>query len=271
MQKISGAREIIREACEDLARPRLRARIPAAQRAVSSAGKRLAEVKGRAKTVEASLRKTEADLSEARAQLAACAVNDDDELEARTAARVQGAALAEEAESLTLKLERVRQVAAPHLAARAEAEAALARAKTELATLTEAIDEPFTAKAGREDAAFEMYVRCGGWEDYPDSDAARRVLVDALKETGLYAELIREAVTKWLAGDMEVRKLSRVLRDDDQVHLELLPDGTPVAFDVRGRSRERFAGQHAAAPEQAPSMGEIAQGAYGGLLARPQR
>jgi hypothetical protein len=76
---------------------------------------------------------------------------------------------------------------------------------------------------------------------------------------------VREIVSRWLDGDPEVRKQSRILRDDNGVRVEQAEGGQIIALDVRGRSR--VSGENRA-PEAAPNPAEFIAGTYGDVLAR---
>ena len=133
-------------------------------------------------------------------------------------------------------------------------------ARAALKDLERAIDSPFSTATGRDTPEFERYVRyAGAWEEYPDAPAVRRVLIGGLKFCGLYDGLVREIVSKWLDGDPEVRKQSRILRDDGGLRVEQAPNGQVIAFSVGGRSR--VSGDPARI-DPAPDMGALTQSLY---------
>jgi hypothetical protein len=261
--EVSRADQIVRDATEAAATRRLRRGVPDAQKRVKRAQSGLDAAKGPARTVESTVTKTERDLAEARRQLDQTAVNDDDDLETRKRARVDIAALTEEVESLALKLERVRRVAAPFLDARGRAEGALSAARTALADLEKSISDPFSTETGRGTPEFRQFLKySGNYEDFASDPATRSVLISTLKSCGLYNDLVQQVVELWLAGDQATRQASGILRDDDQLRVHRLPTGEIVAIDQRGSARARLSGDPARL-DPAPDMSQVTQALYG--------
>lgn len=270
-KQLFEAEQLVRTACEAAAGRRLRARLPAAQRRLGSAEDACEAAKRDAKAPEAAVKKLEAELAEAERRLAECELaGDDADLTVRIESRLVRNALEEECAALTARLARVRELSAPHLEARARAESARDAARRDLAELSAAVFDPFSTAPGRGTPEFERFLRySGAWEDFPRTDAARRVLVSGLKFCGYYDVIVRETVEAWLDGDPEVRKASRILRDDGEVRVTLNDRNQAVAVDVRGR--QRFAGQHAAAPPPGPDMLQAREGLFGDVLAGPEQ
>lgn len=273
--QLNEADELVRSATEAAARRRLKKRVPAAQAHLKDCTDALEILKAPARVVENSVAKVERDLAEARSRLAECGADHADdtdteseiELDARLEIRWKRVALTDEVSALTARRDRVRAIAAPRLAERSAAEARRDAARSTLADLEKSLADPFSTETGRRTPEFERYVRyAGAWEEFPASPMSRRVLIGGLKFCGLYDGLVRDIVSKWLDGDVEVRKQSRILRDDAEVRVEQAPGGQIIAFGVGGRSR--VSGETGRAPDSSPDMSQVTAATYASLATR---
>lgn len=176
-----------------------------------------------------------------RGALASAAVSSAD-VTARLDARVRAAACAEESEHLSALL---RDAAARAAAARSEAAAARREAGRTAALSDEAagaIENPLSSPLGEDTAAYAAFmVRSGMWMSDPRSPVARQLVTEMLGPSGVGAQLQRDAISAYLAGDPAALAAGGTDR---------LPDGRTVTHRP-GRpplvSQPRLSGDQAAA------------------------
>jgi hypothetical protein len=167
-------------------------------------------------------------------------VSDDADLAARVEARSLRLAFEEEAGALRERIRIAKAIAHPSMQANAETAAELAKAKSELAGLEEAVKAPFLAEAGTRTPQWVPYqLYTGFWFHDLSSATSKAILLKALKDSGLGAEIERRAIEAYRAGDpaaVAVGGNTTRLPDGDTVITS--PDGPPVVYHGRATPAE---------------------------------
>jgi hypothetical protein len=184
------------------------------------------------------------------AELAECerrAANIDQvvDLEADLAARIEArsliAAFKEETESLRGRLRTAQQTAAPLIHANGEAATEAAKAGEALAELEEAIKLPFAHELGQATAPYLTWqLESGLWFQSLKSSTARAIIMYALAESGIGAEVETRAIEAYCAGDPSALKAgSSRTRMADGTTVIRPPDGPPIVLPGLATPQQR--------------------------------
>jgi len=129
-------------------------------------------------------------------------VSDGADLTAQVEARSLRLAFEEEAGALRERIRMAREIAAPCVAANGETAAELGKARAALAELEEAVKAPFLTGMGPRTPQWPAYqVYTGFWFHDLTSARSRAILMKALKDSGLGAEIETRAIEAFRAGD----------------------------------------------------------------------
>jgi hypothetical protein len=159
-------------------------------------------------------------------------VSDDADLTARVEARSLRLAFEEEAAALRERIRIAKAIAHPLVQANGETAAELGKAKAALAELEEAVKAPFLTELGARTPQWVPYqLYTGFWFHDLSSATSQAIMMKALRDSGLGAEIETRAIGAYRSGDpaaLAVGGTTRTLADGSTV--VTAPNGPPVVW-----------------------------------------
>lgn len=258
---ILDAMTVVLAVTQEAARRTLQAERPALEAEVTLAEQRASEALTAAEPGRETVARLEAELEACQQRAAELqAASDDDDLSVRLDARTWRLAVEQETEALQGRLQRAHRAADPAANTLRQAENDLNRARAELASLDAAIELPFAHPRGQATEAHRVYsLRTGLWAE-SDGETARSIVDDYLRRSGYGADLERNAIRAYLAGDPRARSAGDVKHFAD--HTLINTGEVPVV--AHGAAQPGSLDGRPPVPTQAPSGAEISQGARAG-------
>ena len=252
--------------CQEAARRALQGERPALEAEVTLAEERASAAREAAAEPQRLITHLERELAQCQ-QYAAdieASAGHDASVASRIRYRADRLAIEAETQETAQQLQDAHRAAEPALNALRQATTDLARTKADLASLNAAIAEPWATERGRNTDAYRVFsLRSGLWAE-SDGPVARGI-VDTYLRRGYGAQLERNAIKAYLAGDPRARSAGDVKHFGD--HTLINTGDVPVV--AHGAAQPGWDSNRPPVPQQAPTGEQVMSGARTGVGQMP--